>query len=293
MAGNAMKVKASEEIMKSAPRFLLVLTTAALLAVLAFPSTRWMIGVQVGSALHLCHPFEGIFDDFHPRDPAIYTGLAAFDRERIRTVLAHHPDDLPLQMAAVMPFSTLESSARERLRALIPRFPDKPSLYANLLRCEASRTVRLERPEIDALTGDRPGKSSYRPIPTPADLASYDQTAATGERLDPDNAYFPFMRSVGHFAAHHDPEGLAALKRAGTKPIWKEYYWDEAIGKQHLRGEAFGDKSAIQQAAFLAMTFLPQYGGMRHAAYLAVSKAVAYERNGDPNSGLTIRRSQR
>lgn len=30
---------------------------------------------------------------------------------------------------------------------------------------------------------------------------------------------------------------------------------------------------------------------MRHAAYLAVSKAVVYEKNGDPNSGLTIRQS--
>ena len=277
--------------MKSTRRFLLVLTAAALLALLVFPSTRWVIGLQVGSALHLCHPFEKIFDYISPHDPAAYTGLAAFDRKRVQTVLARHPHDFPLQMGAVMPYSTGGLFARESLRALIPRFPDTPSLYANLLRCDASGPVRLERPEIDALTGEQPGKSSYRPVPTPADLASYDRTAATGERLDPDNAYFPFMRAVGHFAAHRDAVGLAALRRAGTKPIWKEYYHDEAAGRQHLHAEAFGSKSAIQQAAFMVMTLLPQYTDLTHAAYLAVSKAAAYEQSGDPNSGLAVRQS--
>jgi len=151
--------------MKSTRRFLLVLTAAALLALLVFPSTRWVIGLQVGSALHLCHPFEKIFDYISPHDPAAYTGLAAFDRKRVQTVLARHPHDFPLQMGAVMPYSTGGLFARESLRALIPRFPDTPSLYANLLRCDASGPVRLERPEIDALTGEQPGKSSYRPVP--------------------------------------------------------------------------------------------------------------------------------
>ena len=41
----------------------------------------------------------------------------------------------------------------------------------------------------------------------------------------------------------------------------------------------------------MAMTFLPQYTALGHAAYLAVSKAIAEEQNGDPDSGLAIRRS--
>ena len=191
-------------------RFLLLLTAAALSAVLALPSTRWVVGVQVGSALHLCHPIEGIFDYITPHAPNSYTGLAAFDQKRVHMVLAHHPNDFPLQIGAVMPYFTGGLFARRSLRALISHFPDTPSLYANLLRCDAAGPVRLERPEIDSLTGERPEKSSLRPVPSPADLASYDQTAATGERLDPDNAYFPFVRSAGLFAAHRDSDGLAA-----------------------------------------------------------------------------------
>ena len=210
-ANSAVKVNPFREPMKlNHRRFLLLLTAAALSTVLALPSTRWVVGVQVGSALHLCHPIERIFDYITPHAPNSYTGLAAFDQKRVHMVLAHHPNDFPLQIGAVMPYFTGGLFARGSLRALIPHFPDTPSLFANLLRCDAAGPVRLERPEIDSLTGERPEKSSLRPVTSPADLASYDQTAATGERLDPDNAYFPFVRSAGLFAAHRDSDGLAA-----------------------------------------------------------------------------------
>ena len=47
-------------------------------------------------------------------------------------------------------------------------------------------------------------KESKERKPAPArtenlleDLADFERTAAAGERLDPDNAYFPLMRAVG------------------------------------------------------------------------------------------------
>ena len=75
-------------------------------------------------------------------------------------------------------------------------------------------------------------------------LEAFDRDAAAGERLDPDNAFFPLMRSVGLFAEHRDDEALAAIQRAGAKPRFQEYalgsaahsHWN-ASRQSHFRSQ--------------------------------------------------------
>ena len=275
--------------MKRLRNALLLLASLTLLFLILAPQTRWLAAMQVGASLHLCHPFNRIFNDFNSPNPASYTGVPSLDKKRVQTVLRHHADDLPMQMAFGLPFSSATTDARANLRALIPRSPKSPSLYANLLRCESFPTIRLNRPEIDALNGEKTEDHSFEHVSTPQELALYDQEAAAGERIDPANAYFPFMRSVGLFAAHRDAEGLAAIQRASSEPLWKEYYFDESEGHRHLYQEAFGDKSAINQAAFSAAILMPHYMNLQHTAYFAVSQAIKAEQGGDVSRGIAIR----
>ena len=278
--------------MKRLRDILLLLASLVLLALLIAPQTRWLVGVQVGSALHLCRPFDRVFeDDYDGPTLTNFTGLAFVDRGRVQATLKRHPDSFPMQMASALPFSSATRDSAAHLRMLIPRFPNSPSLYANLLRCESFPTIRLNRPEIDTLDDEKPQEHSWEHVATPAELARYDDEAATGERLDLDNAYFPFMRSVGLFAAHSNPEGLVALQSACQKPLWKEYYSDEVQGHQQLYQEAFGNKSAINQAAFSAAICLPHYANLKHAAYFAVSQAIYEEKRGDIAHGIAIRQS--
>ena len=154
--------------------------------------------------------------------------------------------------------------------------------------------VHLERPEEEALLN--PGlrlNNSRIHHNAPADLAAFDADAAAGERLDPDNAYFPLMRAAGLFAAFRDAEGLAAFRRASRKPSWREYTADEVEARWRLHGEAFADPGALGRIAPAAGLFLPHYQQLRALARLILVKAVQQEAAGRRNEGLGLREELR
>src|SRR5438876_457325 len=79
-----------------------------------------------------------------------------------------------------------------------------------------------------------------------AALPAYDREGAEGERLDRDNAYFPFMRAAGLLAGHRDAEALAAIRRAGAKARWDDYCYDveEPLGRL---AQATGPRGALSR----------------------------------------------
>ena len=185
---------------------------SVLIVLLIAPPTRWLVRLQAFPGLVGGGPGRAGFVRDHPNDYQIQLGGQG-----------DAPGQTPVQYA----------------RSLVPRFPDSPSLRANILRYATTDEVHLKRPEEDMLlasaapqtpAGNSPGGSRDDP-PDAAALAAFDADAAAGERLDPDNAYFPFMRAVGLFAANRDAEGQAAVLRAGTKTAWREYYQDEVEGR--------------------------------------------------------------
>jgi hypothetical protein len=100
----------------------------------------------------------------------------------------------------------------ERLRALAETFPDRADIRAHCLRFSWVE-VRLRRSEDRLMTGDISPSPPKVQIPTPDLLARFLHDVDAGERLDPDNSYFPLMRAIGLFAAHRDAEALAAVER--------------------------------------------------------------------------------
>ncbi len=145
-------------------------------------------------------------------------------------VAERYPDDLQIQIAKAslsLPDDGSNSSLAKlrRLRALAGRFENSPSLYANILRYEAQGEIRVHHNvEQKALGGEplpdvvlqkaRSIEAQGASVPA---FAAYDRDAAAGERLDPDNAYFPFMRAVGLFSARRDEAALEAIARASRK----------------------------------------------------------------------------
>ena len=266
-----------------------------LVVLLVAPQTRWLVRLQLLMSLgqyHLVREDDGSFvSQWMPQENDSYTRSAQEDDHRRQAVAAQHPGDYSLQYAAAEGRTNAETLAH--LRALTTRFPEQPSLYANILRYETLGNVHLFRPENARLTGEDPAKV-YRPTPaTPAQLTAFDREAAMEERLDPANAYFPLMRAIGLFAASRDAEAVEAVRRASQKTRWQEYLSEDVRSRWRLHQEAFGDPGAIPRAAIWAETLLPQYQGLRQVAIAATYQAMLAEQAGHPQDGLELREAVR
>ncbi len=267
----------------SLQRALFGVAVGVLAALALAPQTRWLVREQLLISLGRYHLL--------PLNSGAYTTSCAGDRRKIDAAAASAPNDFGLQYAAVS--GDGHAGVAAGMRGLVPRFSNEPALYANILRYDTLGAVRLGRPEAALLTGSKP-ELEYHPTPsTPAALAAFDQTAAAGERVDPDNAYFPLMRAVGLLAAHKNAEAEAAVRRAGTKTAWREYTIDDVQSRWRLHQLAFDDKGAIPQASIAANTLLPQFQAMRQVGRVLTYRAMQKEQAGDVAGGLSLRESLR
>ncbi len=270
------------------------LALGVLLALWIWPATRWLVCSQFAFAL----PAHSTLTPSCPAGFASAESIGSL-RKATHQTAKQHPDNYLFQLAAAVTPDTsnqpLTASMKlDRLRALEPRFPDRPSLYANILRDAVQDQIVIHRDELALLMGDPTPKHASNGSTnnfTPEQFAAYDQDAAVGERLDPDNAYFPFMRAAGLFAAHRDDAAIAAILRAGQKPVWAEYYNDEVKGEWQLQEATLGHISALPKAVLAFSINFPQYRALRAASRMAVFKAAEAEQAGRIEEGLAIRQA--
>lgn len=252
-------------------RYLVWITAGMLLVLTLLPFTGWIVRRQLKAAAGL--------------SPA---GQAE-QKEARRQTARRRADDYPMQLAHALAGS---GPPAERLRVLEPRFGDRPSLHANTLRTLARSGFHVDRDE-ENLLGSQPSsgvrRGSERYPPTAEQLAAFDQAAARGEQLDPNNAFFPFLRAAGLFAAKQDDAALDAVLRAGQKPRWDEYTIDEVDGAWRLTEAAYGEAGAISRVAQSAALLFPHCALLRSAARIATAKAVEAEQAGDFERGFRIR----
>ena len=253
-------------------------------ALVLAPATRWLVRQQALISIGRYHLLPGRSNS--------YTTSYAQDRRQIEAAVASAPNDFGRHYAAVD--GDGHAAVAAGMRALASRFPNQPALYANILRYDTLGAILLGRDEGRLLTGTKPSPNDYHPQPpTPAALAAFNQTAAAGERVDPDNAYFPLMRAVGLLAAHRDAEAEAAVRRAGEKTAWREYITNDVQSRWRLHKSAFDDPAAIPQVSLASNTLLPQYQQMIQVARVLAYRAMQKEQAGDAAGGLTLRESLR
>ena len=189
----------------------------------------------------------------------------------------------------------------DHVRQLADRFPDhRKQILAHSLRFATQALIHLHRDwESDEyLSGKPPGPYSpanagpiARKPPEPTDLAAFLADAEAGERLDPDNAYFPMMRALGLFSAHRDPEGIAAIILASSRARFDDYALDEPEASIR-RDEALGIQvSVLRRKATYAATLLPHYSELRAMARLTAYLAARAEAAGRVEDGYAIRRA--
>lgn len=183
------------------------------------------------------------------------------------------------------------------LQKLVRDFPDQPAAHAALARfaCKNGGSVGIGRSDQqDRLSPPRPEQAqqrTYSPSTAkPEDIALTLASCEAGERLDPENAYFPAMAAVAYLAGEQDEKAHAALHRAAQKPVWREYIDAELRGHE-LRAERLGTKgNSLARTARMASILFPHYAQLRSMARLATVQAMDKEIAGDIKGGLQIRR---
>lgn len=286
------------------PRFVGI-ALGVIFALMLVPTTRWMVkmqtAMQVSPFVMQSTNLGGMGLKDLPVD--VSPGRVIRANHAFEAAAANHPGDYEVQLVAARIKGLnswqegIDEKAKERspvafnLRELRPQFGDHPGLYAHILRYASQGEVRMQREE-ENMGKETPKPAGLKITPvSPEALAEYDEDAAEGERLDPDNAYFPFMRSVSLFAEHRDSEAIAAIQRAAAKPAWREYIAEEMVGDERILVEDFGDRSAITRSARAAMILFPHYARLRAVARIMVYKAMQAEKAGRPDEGMQLRQA--
>ncbi len=268
------------------PHRLVWLAAAAFGALLLLPATRHLLRMDV--------QFESL------------TFASQLDLAAERAAASHLSNDYPVQLALATEAPTAYSDApppdvdpmaqskarNRRILALTERFPNNPSVYANLLRYMSLGEMHVSRDEDLLFSGQKilpPSPNVIRHYSSPESLAMFDAVAEKGEQLDPDNAYFPMLRAAGLFAAHRDSEALESLKKAGACSKWTEYFQDDVAGQNQLQQEAYGNRGAIPRFSNTANLLLPHYTELRKTARIAMYLEAEEERAGRNEEGIAIR----
>ena len=92
---------------------------------------------------------------------------------------------------------------------------------------------------------------------------------SNGERLDPDNVFWPAMLAATYFAAGRDTQALAALARCDHKTRWDSYIYEEILGQWRLYSLAYGDHGATQKIGPLSLIAFPHLRELRRMAEMA------------------------
>jgi hypothetical protein len=243
------------------------------------------------------------------RDMGVKTGpmptVQKWEQSRPVELVAHYPDDYTLQLAGALlagtnttggygpspqdQYANFQRRFGVRLTALALRFPNRPDPYAHLLRFMTMGTVRVSREGEAAKFQTVKTGSRDRQVGYAESWAAFDNAAAQGEKVDPDNAYFPLMRAVGLFDAKRDAEGIAAVLRAGQKKRFEDYSLEEPESTWALYRRTYGADSILLRESSYYAVLLPHFAAIRSMARLTLEKAAQAEHDGRPQEGLALR----
>ncbi|MCW3052551.1 MAG: hypothetical protein JWN14_1721 [Chthonomonadales bacterium] len=289
------------------PSGLILLPFLILVGLWGAPPTRTFLQTQL-RLLHDAAPFLARLREMgvqeRPPVPA-----QAWKQSATAVGVARFPKDYTIQVGGALlaasyrpsriggPLSSQESyeSFQDRygakLAAVSAHFPGRPGPYAHMLRYMTGSTVRVSRTvEIELFqTGNTPAFGSDRSIGNRQSWAAFDHAAARGEKLDPDNAYFPMMRAIGLFDAKRDAEGVAAVLRAAQKSRFEDYASEEQDAEWALYLRSYGPTSTLVHQSISISLLLPHFSSLRQVGRVMAYQAEKAERAGRTQEGLALR----
>jgi hypothetical protein len=252
---------------------LFTITFLAFVLLLFLPSTGWIVRQQL-RMLFTTAPEKalmlllGIKAKYIGLSESKAQKLEEWVKQGLKDAAERNPNDLPVQISSVL-LTTPHTEVPKRLQETSQTvFPTKPTLLATILRHHCSRSLK---------------QMSAKEVET------FDQIAHEGERVDPQNAYFPMMRAAVLFAAGKEEEALKALVQASKKSRWDNYAVAEAVGNFRLFETAFGRMNGVTKAVLAEMVLEPDLSYLRSVARSAVERAIKLEREGKFDEGLKIR----
>jgi hypothetical protein len=182
------------------------------------------------------------------------------------------------------------------LQGLAAQFPQSAATHAALVRiaCKNGGSVGVghddEQAALSPPKAPRYVKPSGKSQGEPADAKIMLRSCTAGERLAPENAYFPAMAAVAHLSLNQDAQAQAALHRAAEKLTWREYFDVEAAGRVRRAELLYGPQNSLTESATLASMLFPHYAALRAMARVVTAQAMQAELQGDFKTGLALRR---
>ena len=240
-------------------------------------------------------------DSFRKADAANINGIAN------NTKL---PARIRASALTVFPVETKTSDSTGKKREINPSWermsdisrenPSDMGILALAARKGTQGSFRIDRPELENIASpsiDSKGVplqvTPLREITHPDAIARMRADCARGEKLDPENAFWPLMMASVHLSAHEDKEAFDALMRASTKAAWREYVQDE-IGMHRAYAKfRFGDQGYLGELVRQTSILFPHYASLRGLSRALVGHAILLEQAGRTQDALKIRTALR
>src|SRR5258706_6551187 len=217
-------------------------------------------------------------DGLGVKEAAISSGEARAARNALTVAAGKYPLDPDIQLIYAIRAPTSREPMLDKVRPLVSGLPDNAFVLATYMRFACMGQIAVRRPEEALLSADKP--PPYTLVNNgmlPNTLADYLRAADTGEKLEPDNAYFPWLKCVALFGARRDKEALETLHRAAGKKRFYEHIDQEVLANWRLSDAAFGDTNAISRTTTTMATLFPHYAQLRAvtriSTYLAAEQA--------------------
>lgn len=275
-----------------------------LLCLLLYPPTRALLQMQL-RLLRDTSPIRARLREMGVREMPLPAALT-WKQTPLPATIARAPEDYAVQVGGVLLKATyleerMQPSSQEAfeiyqrrygagLAAVSAHFSTRPAPYAHMLRFLSQDAVKVAREaEVDAFQTGKPSLLTDRQVGYADSWAVFEQAAAQGEKLDPENAYFPMMRAVWLFDAKRDQEGIAAVLRAGQKPRFDDYSEEEPEAEWTLCQRAYGASTALIHESLAAARLFPHYAALRSLGRLIAYQATRLEQAGHVQEGLALR----
>ena len=202
-----------------------------------------------------------------------------------------------------------------RLTRVAHDFPIAAGAQAHLARYMMVDRVRIQRAELSQQTEEKKRRkeeeksqgtgnreqgtvakslstlnSQLSTLPSRyTDVKLMRMALSNGERLDPDNVFWPAMLAATYFAAGRDTQALDALARCDRKTRWDSYIYEEILGQWRLYSLAYGDHGATQKIGPLSVIAFPHLRELRRMAEMARWHADQEAGRGNVREALQIR----